>query len=86
MKKLIALIGEYNPKFQPHISTDLAIEHSRSLLNFDVEGVWTSTQDIDENLFQKFSAIWVAPGSPYKNIEKTLWAIKQARENLVPCL
>ncbi len=85
MNKSVALIGEYTPTFQPHISTVSAIEHSRSLLNSEIEGKWVSTEDIDEHLFQRFSAIWVAPGSPYKNMEKTLWAISYARENRIPC-
>jgi CTP synthase (UTP-ammonia lyase) len=85
MKKSIALLGEFTPKFQPHISTGAAIEHSRAALDFPVEGVWVSTENIDESLFQGFSGIWVAPGSPYKNMDKTLWAIKYAREHLVPC-
>ncbi len=85
MNKSIALIGEYTPAFQPHISTLSAIEHSRSLLNSEIEGKWVSTEDIDEHLFEQFSAIWVAPGSPYKNMEKTLWAISYARENQIPC-
>lgn len=29
--------------------------------------------------------MWVTPGSPYKNLEKTLWAIRFARENGIPC-
>ena len=29
--------------------------------------------------------MWVAPGSPYKDLEKTLSAIRYARENLLPC-
>jgi len=83
--KPIALIGEYDPTFQPHISTNAAIEHSRALLRADVKGVWVSTEEIDESLFQGYSAIWITPGSPYKNMHKTLWAIRTARENLIPC-
>lgn len=85
MKRSIAILGEYTPTFQPHVSTTAALEHSRSASGLDVDGVWVSTDEIDENLFQRFSGIWVAPGSPYKNLEKTLWAICHARENGVPC-
>lgn len=85
MNKGVALIGEYTPNFQPHIATVSAIAHSRSLLASEIEGKWVSTKEIDEHLFERFAAIWVAPGSPYKNMEKTLWAIKYARENHIPC-
>ena len=83
--KSIALIGEFMPTFKPHISTNAAIKHSCAALNLDVDGVWVSTEDIDSSLFSRFSGIWVAPGSPYKNMDKTLWAIRYAREKQIPC-
>lgn len=83
--KSIALLGEFTPTFKPHIATNAAIEHSRNMLGISVEGVWVSTQDIELSLFSRFSGIWVAPGSPYKNMDKTLWAIQYARENNIPC-
>ena len=83
--KSIALLGEFTPTFKPHIATNAAIEHSRNMLGISVDGVWVSTQDIDPSLFSRFSGIWVAPGSPYKNMDKTLWAIQYARENNIPC-
>jgi CTP synthase (UTP-ammonia lyase) len=85
VKRSIAIIGEYTPTFPPHISTSSAIEHSRSALKVDVDGIWVSTEEIDKTLFERFSGIWVAPGSPYKNLDKTLWAIRYARENRIAC-
>jgi CTP synthase (UTP-ammonia lyase) len=84
--KSIALLGEFTPTFKPHPATNAAIEHSCAALGVAIEGVWVSTQDIDLSLFTRFSGIWVAPGSPYKNMEKTLWAIQHAREHHLPCL
>ena len=85
MKRSIAIIGEYSPTFPPHISTSAAIEHSRSASGLDVDCIWVSTEEIDKTLFERFSGIWVAPGSPYKNMGQTLWAIRYARENGVAC-
>ena len=85
MKRSIAIIGEYTPNFVPHICTSTAIEHSRSASGVNVDGVWVCTEEIDKTLFEHFSGIWVAPGSPYKNIDKTLWAIRYARENGIAC-
>jgi CTP synthase (UTP-ammonia lyase) len=85
VKGSIAIIGEYTPTFQPHISTSAAIEHSRLASGVDVDAMWVSTEEIDRTLFERFSGIWVAPGSPYKNIEKTLWAIRYARQNGIAC-
>ncbi len=85
MSKSIALIGEYTPTFQPHASTDAAIEHSRNILGVDISADWISTEDVEPNLFERYSGIWVTPGSPYKSMEKTLRAIRYARENNIPC-
>ena len=86
MNQPIALLGEYAPSFPPHAATDAAIAHSSRLLGVELGAVWVSTASITPELFQRFSAIWVAPGSPYKDLDKTLWAIRHARRNGVPCL
>ncbi len=82
----IAILGEYSPDFEPHTATNAAIRHSATQLEVAFDVNWISTDDISESLFANHSAIWVAPGSPYKNLEKALWAIRFARENNVPCL
>ncbi|HEY8095535.1 MAG TPA: CTP synthase [Methylobacter sp.] len=86
MIKAIALLGEYTPTFPPHASANMAIKHAQSLLDVELTADWVSTEDIGPKLFEKYSGIWVAPGSPYKNMELTLWAIRYARENKIPCL
>jgi len=85
MTKAIALLGEYTPSFPPHISTDAAIGHSKNLLEAEITADWISTDDINHKLFEQYSGIWIAPGSPYKNMDKTLRAIRYARENNIPC-
>jgi len=85
MRASIAILGEYSPVFEPHICTDAAIAHSNVALGLDVATEWVSTDDVDSSLFGKHSGIWIAPGSPYKNMAKTLGAIQHARENGVPC-
>jgi CTP synthase (UTP-ammonia lyase) len=86
MTKSIALLGEYTPTFSPHVSTTAAIEHSRKVLGADVDAEWVSTKNINQKLLARHSGIWVTPGSPYKSMEKTLQAIRYARENNIPCL
>ena len=75
MKLRIAILGEYTPTFEPHVATNLVIVHSREQLGRDIEGHWVSTEDINDSLFEHYSGIWVAPGSPYKCMDKMLWAI-----------
>jgi CTP synthase (UTP-ammonia lyase) len=85
LSKSIALIGDYTPTSPTHASTNAAIAHSLNLLSGDIAAIWVSTEAIDQKLFEHYSGIWIAPGSPYKSMEKTLWSIRYARENKVPC-
>lgn len=81
----IAVLGEYDAAFPPHSATNASILHSNGHLGKDVGAEWVSTENIDIATIDEFSAIWVAPGSPYKNMGKTLEAIRYARENNMPC-
>ena len=86
MKPRIAILGEYKSGYEPHLATQAAIAHSGSKLGITIEGVWVSTEDIKDALFETYAGIWIAPGSPYRNMEKMLQAIRYARENNIPCL
>ncbi len=86
MKPRIAILGEYSPTFEPHVATDAAIAHSCSQLSLLIDSDWVSTEDISISLLKSLSGIWVAPGSPYKDMDKMLEAIHHARENHMPCL
>jgi CTP synthase (UTP-ammonia lyase) len=82
----IALIGEYDPASSHHAATNAALRHSSDRLAADVSTAWIGTEALSDELFEHVSAVFVAPGSPYKDLEKTLAAIRFAREHGVPCL
>jgi len=86
MPRLIAVLGEYTPSYGPHQATDAAIEHSKEILGTNISAEWISTQAIDERRLSDYSGLWIAPGSPYKSLEKTLRAIQYVREHRIPCL
>ena len=67
MKNELAIIGEFNPASETHAATNTAIEHSKKLLEIDLDVSWISTKDISENLLNHFHGFSVAPGSPYNN-------------------
>jgi CTP synthase (UTP-ammonia lyase) len=84
--KSVILLGEYDPAFAPHVATEAALRHSSLALSGHLVPEWVSTADVDESLLATASGIWVAPGSPYRSLEKTLAAIRYAREHDLPCL
>ena len=80
------LLGEYDPAFAPHAATEAALRHSSLALSGHLVSRWVSTADVDESLLARASGIWVTPGSPYRSLERTLAAIRYAREHDLPCL
>lgn len=86
MRKSVAIIGEYSPAFAPHLETDAALCHSAFARGLEVDAIWLSTSGLDESRLREFQGIWIAPGSPYKDMEGALRAIRLAREMGIPCL
>lgn len=82
----VALIGEFTPDAPTHLATEAALVHSAAWLQVRVDARWISTNDIDAGTVDHFDALWIAPGSPYRNMSRTLWLIQQARERQIPCL
>ncbi|HTU26154.1 MAG TPA: hypothetical protein VMF30_12185 [Pirellulales bacterium] len=82
----LVILGEYRPDFPPHAATRAAITHSCAALGLEISFTWVSTAHVDEPLLRRCRGLWVAPGSPYKDLERTLRAIRFAREHFIPCL
>jgi CTP synthase (UTP-ammonia lyase) len=86
MRSDLVILGEYNPDSATHGATDAAIRHSLFGLKAELTASWISTTAIEEADILQAHGLWVAPGSPYKDLSRVLQAIRLARENLVPCL
>jgi len=82
----ILIVGEFDPTFAPHRKTDEALSHSSRLIGSPIEGCWISTADIASERLCEADGLVVAPGSPYRNMEGALAAIRFAREGGIPLL
>ena len=82
----IGIIAEYTATYEPHVATSRAIEHFSEELGLAVSYEWISTVDVKEDFFDVYEGLWVAPGSPYKSMDKALWAIQYVREQGIPTL
>ena len=82
----LAIVGEFDPEFEPHAATNAAIEHSRVAFELDLEFDWVSTADLETVVIDSYHGFWIAPGSPYRDLEKTLALIRHTRENGIPTL
>ncbi len=86
MRQDLVILGEYEPNSETHRATDSAIRHSCAALHTELATRWISTAAIEEADVLHARGLWVAPGSPYKDLSRAIQAIRLARENLVPCL
>ncbi|MFX1258691.1 MAG: CTP synthase [Promethearchaeota archaeon] len=86
MTMKLSIIGDFNPNSETHASTNMAIMHSKNLLQCDLDSYWIDTQDITEKIFSRFDGFLIAPGSPYNSMENVIDVIQYARENNKPCL
>ena len=87
--KNIALIGDYNNHIIAHTAIPLALELSSKSSHVNINWSWIETEILHRDcteILAKFSAIWIVPGSPYKNMEGVLKAIRFARETGRPFL
>jgi CTP synthase (UTP-ammonia lyase) len=84
----VAVIGEFDESFAPHVATNAAIRHSASALGADAEVAWLDTAALERNLgpATHADALWCAPGSPYRSLAGALAALRFGRENGVPTL
>jgi CTP synthase (UTP-ammonia lyase) len=65
----IAILGDYNFTYNTHHATNMAIDHSKNLLEIDANYYWVRTQEaasFKEDDFTIYDGFWVAPG-PFEN-------------------
>ena len=82
----IAILGEHDSTAETHIATDRALAHSGAALGVEIRADWYSTAEVTNSLLEGFDGLLIAPGSPYRDLQKTIQAIRFARERNLPCL
>ncbi len=83
----IGIIGDFREESPSHHHTNAALQHAAALITRPVRWEWVATDSFSSAApLADFDALWIAPGSPYRNMEAALFAIRYARENDVPLL
>jgi CTP synthase (UTP-ammonia lyase) len=85
----LAIIGDFNPDFRPHVATNEAIAHAQHFLKSHLKVDWIPTDSIAANfdkIIADYQGFWIAPGSPYKDMSGALEIIEYTRLNHVPTL
>lgn len=75
----VAVVGDYQPENETHTATDAALAHVG--LAFD----WLGTDEVDpETAVAGYDGVWIAPASPYRDMDAALEVVRLARERGVP--
>jgi CTP synthase (UTP-ammonia lyase) len=83
------LVGDYDKNVIAHDAIPKALALAAQKLSLEIAREWLATDSIrnpESVSSRKPQAIWCVPGSPYKNMDGALTAIRFARENKIPFL
>jgi CTP synthase (UTP-ammonia lyase) len=78
---LIGVVGDFTASNPTHRFTNEALAGAG--MNFE----WVPTESLDSDPTERlahFDGLWIAPASPYRNMDGALGAIRYARERGVP--
>jgi CTP synthase (UTP-ammonia lyase) len=85
MSVRIGIVGDYDPEFEAHTTTDASLRHAADFLGLEVEARWLPTPSLTgADAAERLSAmdgIWISAGSPYADREGAFAAIRWAREH-----
>jgi CTP synthase (UTP-ammonia lyase) len=86
MIKRIAILGDFNPVYSTHHALNDSIRQTRKKFDEDIQFDWISTDTFNfKTAFNKlYCGLWIAPGSPYKDMKNVLDTITYARQNGIP--
>jgi len=84
--KKIVILGDFNPKYYTHLAVNETIIQLSNAVGNEVVFDWIGTGEfnIEEDFSKSYSGMWVASGSPYRDMDNVLKAIQYARENNIP--
>jgi CTP synthase (UTP-ammonia lyase) len=77
----VAVVGDYNPRNPTHTATDAALAH----VGLGIEWIGTDQVGADPAArLGSYAGLWIAPASPYRDLDGALAAVRHARERGVP--
>jgi hypothetical protein len=78
----IAVVGDRDPSYLTHRELDAAL----ALMPPGVEARWVATDGPEASRLDGFDALWVVPGTPYRDDRPVFAGIEHARTRGIPIL
>ncbi len=82
MPATIAVVGDRDPRYRTHRELDATL----ALMPAGVSARWVATDGPDARSLDSFDALWIVPGTPYRDEAPVFAAIAHARREGVPIL
>jgi len=80
----VGVIGDYDPDFVAHTTTDTSLRHAADHLGAPLEFEWVPTPALAGGdaaaRLEPFDGLWVSAGSPYRARDGAFAALRFARE------
>lgn len=82
----IAILGDFNPVYSTHHALNDSIRQIKRIFEEEIQFDWISSDILNfKTAFNKmYCGLWIAPGSPYKDMKNVLNTITYARQNNIP--
>ncbi len=80
----LALVGDRSPSVRAHTRIPLLIDALRRREGIVLDPYWIASEEAAG--LEAFDGIWVVPGSPYRDPERVIAAVRTARELELPFL
>ncbi|MGD0263457.1 MAG: hypothetical protein ABSD47_00715 [Candidatus Methylomirabilota bacterium] len=81
----IGVIGDFDPQFVSHVSTNAALHHAAATLGLTLNVQWVPTPELDQDSapvrLSPFHGVLCSPGSPYRSMTGALAGITFARQH-----
>jgi len=76
----IGIVGDFNPRNATHSATNDALAHVGLVFE------WFATDRVGDPAatLAGYAGLWIAPASPYRDMDGALAAVRYARERGVP--
>lgn len=83
----LALIGDHDAQIAAHQAIPVALKMAGDALDLNVRFDWLATDTLQSTqALQHYDGFWCTPGSPYRDLDGALLAIRFAREQRRPYL
>jgi CTP synthase (UTP-ammonia lyase) len=84
LQTTIAIVGDHDPERESHRATDEALQHAAAALGLAVSSDWIPTGALEGDAggaaLERYDAVFLGPGAPYRSTEGAFAASRFARE------